>query len=75
MVNIFLLKLALALLAMACFAFGSLLARKGLASLLDRRTDKSPIDSAEEHFGGDAVCLGAIVFMFGFGLIYLLFIF
>lgn len=75
MVNVLLLKLALVTLAIACFVFGGLTARKGLDAVRRRRPDETPQNLAEGHFGPDAISLGSFVFIFGFFLLYLLSIF
>jgi hypothetical protein len=74
MASIYLLKLGLIALAVACFVFGGLTARKGFQ--LERgRHGNSAQDQASEQFGAEALVLGAFVFFFGFGLLYMLSLF
>ena len=75
MVETILLKLGLAILAVACFVFGGLTARKGFTSVREGRIDEKYDGPMAEHYGLEALGLGAFVFSFGFALLYVLMLF
>lgn len=68
-----LLKMAGLILSVCCIVFGWKTAKKGLQAMRDGDIDGILKDAAAEHYGGEAAGLGMFVFVFGFGMIYLLF--
>jgi hypothetical protein len=73
--QILLLRIALVALALVCFVFGAFTARKGLQVARTREIDGQQGGLTAEGFGVQALGLGAFVFVFGFLLLYALWLF
>lgn len=72
LLQIWLVRLAVVGLSGLCFVFGGLTARKGLRVLRSGNVDDKVRGPLASDSGAQALFLGAFVFLFGFGLLYIL---